>query len=141
MIRSGPSKYRGPCFTVIVGGEASTSISVPSIACSGLDRGLLKDAGTEIFAVDVGSGVNESKLTSIAPPGRFFRVSDFSVLEQAFLEIAGRLTFPAATALTFSASVPAGFTLVPGSEAATKGTVVLGSGAVSWTVDRLEGVR
>jgi uncharacterized protein YegL len=97
----------------------------------------VKALPARLFVVGVGQ-VNAPLLQTMASPGDFVLMSDFDDLGDAFDDIATQaLVFPAAKDLTFSADVPAGFTLVPGSASASKGTATEGAGMVSWSIAEL----
>ncbi len=97
----------------------------------------MKAAGTTIWAVGVGTEVSQTELEAIASPDQVIELEEFAELEAAFELIAGQFTPPAATDLVFSASVPAGFTLVAASAATARGTVIESGNTVAWQVDRL----
>ncbi len=97
----------------------------------------MKAAGTTIWAVGVGTEVSQTELEAIASPDQVIELEEFAELEAAFELIAGQFTPPAATDLIFSASVPAGFTLVAASAATARGAVIESGNTVAWQVDRL----
>lgn len=101
----------------------------------------VKDLPARLFIVGVGTdlAVNADLLNDMASPDSFVLLGNFTALSAALDDIATQvLSFPAATALTFSADVPAGFTLVAGSASADAGTISEGTAGVSWTLDVLE---
>lgn len=113
-------------------GENSTSFFRPEQHANAM-----KAAGTTIWAVGVGTEVSQTELEAIASPDQVIELEEFAELEAAFELIAGQFTPPAATDLVFSASVPAGFTLVAASAATARGTVIESGNTVAWQVDRL----
>lgn len=101
----------------------------------------LRAAGVRVFVVGVGTDLNPQEMTSVADPGAYYPVADFDGLTTAFEDIAGQISYPAATNLTFTATVPsgAGVYTIPASISADKGTTSYdaGTGVITWTVDRL----
>ena len=97
----------------------------------------MKAGGTTIWAVGVGTEVSQTELEAIASPDQVIELEEFAELEAAFELIAGQFTPSAATDLVFSASVPAGFTLVAASAATARGEVIESGNTVAWQVDRL----
>ncbi len=98
----------------------------------------LKAQGVRIFTIGI-AGADQNLMRQLASsPADFVFVNNFAALTAAFESIAGQVTYPAGTDVTFSADVPSGFTYVPGSASASKGTVSESGGTVTWTIARLD---
>jgi von Willebrand factor type A domain len=119
-------------------GQATAGNTAPSAQLAAATA--VKNLPARLFVVGVGLDVNTSLLMQMASPSSFVLIASFDALAAAFDEIANQVrVLPAARNVLFSATVATGFTLVPGSGSATKGSVTQGSSGVTWSLLALEG--
>lgn len=122
---------RNQVVIVITDGNASTGDT------AGAATALQSEA--EVFAVGVGSGINQATLNTIASAPdatHTFPVAGFGSLAALLNTLVAAVNVPGATDPTIGVTVANGWDYVPGTAAATLGATVSGESADGFTVTR-----
>lgn len=99
-----------------------------------------RSAGTEIFGIGLGSGINQNALRSwVSPPvdQHAFFTTDPSTLQQIFEAIGAAITSPAATNVLVTLDISENFSA--SGALASKGSVSATPGLISWSIPELMG--